>query len=234
MNRVILTALVTLAALSFVRSARADEHHPSGQEALRTTCLDALNNGYIFFNANVPYGNGFLDLGVLPDQTQGATSSPCDDFTWISFDPGTYWSLTVGPSYGGPDINWFSDAQNAWDCNHSDYEYAVYVSQDTSTQNYQFSSYNQMFGDYVPSSKTCNHDGSGFASTGSPGVSGSDITPNIGIVFAVRTWQHNDPAIGHTGAYCSVPDTSPPEPALSCWWGTRFQIQRQTPITNQP
>lgn len=197
--RLSLSAAVAATSFLFAMkpvAAQADPHHPSGQEILSTTCLARLNAGAI---AN--------DRIVIPDhqwQNVGVAAKPqndlCDSYSWVWL-PGRYGFVTFEALYTGPDIVSFDDKQNAWDCSHSSVEYGVYAL--LPNGNYQLVQYANLFGNYV--NGQCRHDGTGFASIGAPTAS---LYNGLHTKVAIKSWQHNDPAIGHTGAYCDD---------LNCW-----------------
>jgi hypothetical protein len=197
--------VLTAAAFAFlfgVKTAAADDHHPSSEEILRTTCLARLQAGTIAIDEYKPFDDS-TDLMFLPAKAQG---DPCDSYAWAML-PGRYGFLTLAPYYAGTDISMFSAAQNAWDCNHSSVEYAVYA---LFPGGFQLIQYSILFGNYTNGS--CYHDGSGFASAGAPSAS---LYAHWNVVVAVKSWQHNDPSIGHTGAYCS---------GNECWWPSFLSI----------
>ena len=186
-----LTLVLVATALAFLvglRTAAADDHHPSSQEALSTTCLARLNAGTIAFDRSIPYGTAVAQMGVV----EKPQDDPCNSFGWVVL-PGRYGYITLHPYYNGPNISWFSDDQNAWDCNHSRIEYAIYAW----SNGWQLVQYANMFGSY--SNGFCDHNESAFGSVGS---STAALYNGTNIVVAMRSWQHNDPTIGHTGAYC--------------------------------
>jgi hypothetical protein len=175
-------------------AASADPHHPTGKELLSTTCRDYLQNELSTFDKRIPWAYTAVTV-ALNAKTQSATN-PCSGYSWIAM-PGTYGLLTIKAGYYGVDINRYSDAQNAWDCNHSSVEYAVY---NWTNGAYQVVSYANLYGNYV--NGTCVHDGSGIASEGSPTTS---LYTTSGTVVAIKSWQHNDPAYGH-GGYGTTPN----------------------------
>jgi len=176
-------------------AAADDDHHPSGQDTLSTTCLNRLNAGTLPFDRVIAHGTAVTQMGVVA-KPQG---DPCESYGWLVL-PGQYGYITLQPYYNGPNINWFSDDQNAWDCNHSSIEYAVYA---WFPGGWQMVQYANLFGNYA--NGNCWHDGTGFSSVGSQVAS---LYLGTHIVVAMRSWQHNDPALFHTGAYCGD---------LNCW-----------------
>lgn len=186
-------------------AASADPHHPTGKELLSTTCLEKLKNETIAFDKTITYANTAVNVSVAA-KTQSETD-PCSGYSWVVV-PGLFANLTLKATYGGVNINRYSDAQNDWDCNHSSVEYAVFNS---TSAGYQFASYGNLYGKYVNGS--CLHDGSGFASEGSPTTS---LYFASATVVAIRSWQHNDPAFGH-GGYGS---------ALNLYWPSTLGVDR--------
>jgi Polyglycine hydrolase-like, structural repeat len=119
----------------------------------------------------------------------------------------------------GPDINRFSDRQNAWDCNHSSIEYAIF---DNQGGGYQLIAYASLFGNYDVARHTCRHDGSGFASVGSSAITINNAPASY---IAIKAWQHNDKTIGHTGTYCDD---------INCWWPSSFKVNLAGPPSPPP
>jgi hypothetical protein len=174
-------------------TARADDpHHPSGRDLLDNVCRPALDAGQIAMD-------GDWQSNEVPMPSKGG-GDLCSGYTWTQIT-GAMDSLTLAAFYGGPDINRFSDDQNAWDCNHSSMEYAVFVKRDGV---FKMEAYGDLFGKYA--NNHCSHDGSASPSVGSF-IAHVFHAGDVRVAF--RSWQHNDMSIGHTGTYCGD---------LSCWW----------------
>jgi hypothetical protein len=202
--------LVPLAALTLTASRAGADIQTS--QALDVECLNQLNARQIRFDRTVPYGSNTTVVLDLPAKSQDTV---CGAYGWVRFSNGLYNRLHVAPRYNGPDINRFPeiDRQNPWDCNHSSIEWAVYTQ---TNGTYTKADGGALAGFFE--NGHCFHDGRGFSSVGHVDATLSNVT---GAVVAVRSWQHNDPGIGHTGTYCSD---------VNCWWPSQVVVDRQPAV----
>jgi hypothetical protein len=183
-------------------NAQADPHRLSGDELLRTTCLDRLNSGTIAFDRTIALGTTRTGTHLDPKPQ----SDPCDGYSWVRLAP-SHGFVQFHAAYNGPDINRFSDSQNEWDCEHSNVEYAVYV---WVNNRYQRAYYANLYGRYA--NGHCYHDGSGFASVGNPVSSFYSATVPV---VAIKSWQHNAADFEHTTTYCT---------GDNCYWPSYLAV----------
>jgi hypothetical protein len=141
---------------------------------------------------------------VGPEGPAHATgdSVGCGDMTYVGVD-GLFDTLTFTPLFGGPNV-----VSADWDCQHSSIIYSLYTK--NSAGIYSLATNGDLFGAIVGT--TCTHVATNFPSTGS---NAATVAHGRDSVFAVVSWTHNDPALGHPGNLCST---------TNCWWPTQVFV----------
>jgi len=198
-------ASVAAAALMTAPAAPAsahDPHHPETGEELLASCADELDRG-LPVDVNLPRGASALDIPSFNDAAQ----SQCWNFGWAEYyEPDTI-PFTVAPAWAGPNINF-----TAWDCNHSSIHYGIYGQ--TSWGQWVYLRGGLMYGKLVGG--VCRYSVSNFPAQ----PWGQDSWRQwAGGRFRIglRSWNHDDPALGHTHDLC-------PDP-VNCVWPTRLHLR---------
>lgn len=204
MRKTVLTLAIS-GVLLHVSTARAQHEMPgSGGVALRSSCAAQMNN--LPVDVDLPYSFGWPQVVTAPSFASGEQS--CLDFTWVR--KFFYYQNLIDPEFGGPAIT-----NSGWDCNHSSVEYGVYRRVGST---WSYVGGGLMYG--ALKNGQCTYSVSNFPQQpGTDTVFPLNVCGNPGfpcwteIRVGIRTWSHNDRALGHPGNQCS---------GTSCWWPSKI------------
>jgi hypothetical protein len=169
-------------------------------EDFRRSCASEIDS----LNVDAELGTLGESLDVVVPNRAGGRGD-CTEFSWVRGFINTYGKIEA--RWTGPAIT-----RSEWDCSHSSVEFGVYRKVAGA---WEYVDGGLGFGSLE--SGTCTYSVRNF-----PEQSGADTAwvPATGvdaegteIRVALRSWSHNDPRMGHSGADCE---------GTSCYWPTRI------------
>jgi hypothetical protein len=168
-------------------------HHGTAKAAMTDLpegCLASLNAGTITLS-NI---FGALQPPSVKMPLGGHNGSGCNGYTWTSF------TLPNGPNIHLQPMPVTNVNSSEWDCNHTALTWGLYI-KPSGGSTWVFLSGGNLYGKLVRGA--CTYDPTNFPSQSDSQASWT-LPPVPGAQFriATRHWQHDDPAIGHTGQWC--------------------------------